>query len=61
MRNLIPIERQMLLAQVYHYAWYDEQAYIELQEFIKKWEDKCEIKAVISNQINQDDTTNTGA
>jgi len=61
MRNLIPIERQMLLAQVYHYAWYDEQAYIELQEFIKKWEDKCEIKAVFSNQINQDDTTNTGA
>jgi hypothetical protein len=61
MRNLIPIERQMLLAQVYHYAWYDEQAYIELQEYIKKWEDKCEIKAVFSNQINQDDTTNTGA
>lgn len=61
MRNLIPIERQMVLAQVYHYAWYDEQAYIELQEYIKKWEDKCEIKAVFSNQINQDDTTNTGA
>ena len=61
MRNLIPIERQMLLAQVYHYAWYDEQAYIELQEYINKWEDKCEIKAVFSNQINQDDTTNTGA
>jgi hypothetical protein len=61
MRNLIPIERQMLLAQVYHYAWYDEQAYIELQEYIKKWEDKCHIKAVFSNQINQDDTTNTGA
>ena len=61
MRNLLPIERQMLLAQVYHYAWYDEQAYIELQEYIKKWEVKCEIKAVFSNQINQDDTTNTGA
>ena len=61
MRNLIPIERQMLLAQVYHYAWYNEQAYIELQEYIKKWEDKCEIKAVFHNQINQDDTTNTGA
>ena len=37
MRNLIPIERQMLLAQVYHFAWYDEQAYIELQEYINKW------------------------
>ena len=61
MRNLIPIERQMLLAQVYHYAWYDAQAYIELQEYIKKWGDKCHIKAVFSNQINQDDTTNTGA
>lgn len=61
MRNLIPIERQMLLAQVYHFAWYNEQAYIELQEYINKWEDKCEIKAVFNNQINQDDTTNTGA
>jgi hypothetical protein len=61
MKNLIPIERQMLLAQVYHYAWYDAQVYIELQEYIKKWEDKCHIKAVFSNQINQDDTTNTGA
>lgn len=61
MRDLIPVERQMLLAQVYHYAWYDEQAYIELQEYINKWQDKCEIKAVFHNQINQDDSTNTGA
>lgn len=61
MRELVPIERQMVLAEVYHYAWYEDEAYIELQEFIEKWKVKCETKAIFLNQINEDDTTNTGA
>lgn len=61
MRQLVPIERQMVLAEVYHYAWYEDEAYIELQAFIKKWKLKCETKAIFLNQINKDDTTSTGA
>ena len=38
MKNLLPYERQMILAEVYHYAWYNDDAYLELIAFIKKWE-----------------------
>lgn len=61
MRDLLPVERQMILAEVYHYAWYEDEAYIELQEFIEKWKVKCLTKAIFLNQIKENDATNTGA
>jgi hypothetical protein len=51
----------MLLAEVYHYAWYSDEAYNELTAFIKKWETKLE-KPVFFNPINiTNDETSTGA
>ena len=35
MQKLLPMERQMLLAEVYHYAWYSSEAYHELRAFLK--------------------------
>jgi hypothetical protein len=45
MRELLPFERQMLLAEVYHYAWYNEEAYADLLVFL--------------TQINNNDTETT--
>ena len=61
MKDLLPYERQILLAEVYHYAWYSDEAYNELTAFIKKWETKLE-KPVFFNPINiTNDETSTGA
>ena len=58
MKELLPFERQMLLAEVYHYAWYNEQAYKDLLEFIERYENVID-KPVFFNQINNNDTTTT--
>jgi hypothetical protein len=58
MRELLPFERQMLLAEVYHYAWYNEEAYEDLLAFIKKYENKLD-KPVFFNPINNNDTKTT--
>jgi hypothetical protein len=56
MQNLLPMERQMLLAKVYHYAWYNEEAYKELLTFINHWEKHSEFKAVFFNQDSEEST-----
>jgi hypothetical protein len=58
MRELLPFERQMLLAEVYHYAWYNEEAYKDLLLFIEKYQTILE-KPVFFNPINNNDTTTT--
>jgi hypothetical protein len=58
MRELLPFERQMLLAEVYHYAWYNEEAYKDLLLFIEKYQNLLD-KPVFFNQINNNDTTTT--
>jgi hypothetical protein len=56
LQNLLPMERQMLLAEVYHYCWYSPEAYTEIKAFLKKWEKECEFKAVFFNQESEDST-----
>ena len=51
MKELLPFERQMLLAEVYHYAWYNEDAYKDLLTFIEKYSTVLE-KPVFFNPIN---------
>ena len=58
MRELLPFERQMLLAEVYHYAWYNEEAYKDLLIFIEKYQTLLD-KPVFFNQINNNDTETT--
>lgn len=58
MKELLPFERQMLLAEVYHYAWYNEQAYKDLLEFIERYENVID-KPVFLTQINNNDTETT--
>ena len=58
MKELLPFERQMLLAEVYHYAWYNEEAYKDLLIFIEKYQTLLD-KPVFFNQINNNDTTTT--
>ena len=58
MRELLPFERQMLLAEVYHYAWYNEEAYKDLLLFIEKYQTILD-KPVFFNPINNNDTTTT--
>jgi hypothetical protein len=58
MRELLPFERQMLLAEFYHYAWYNEEAYKDLLLFIEKYQTILE-KPVFFNPINNNDTETT--
>ena len=58
MKEVLPFERQMLLAEVYHYAWYNEQAYKDLLEFIERYENVID-KPVFFNPINNNDTETT--
>jgi len=58
MRELLPFERQMLLAEVYHYAWYNEEAYKDLLEFIEKYQNVID-KPVFLTPINNNDTETT--
>ena len=58
MRELLPFERQMLLAEVYHYAWYNEEAYKNLLELIERYQNVVD-KPVFFNPINNNDTETT--
>jgi hypothetical protein len=58
MKELLPFERQILLAEVYHYAWYNEEAYSDLLAFIEKYSTLLE-KPVFLTQINNNDTETT--
>ena len=50
MQRLLPMERQMILAKIYHYAWYNNEAYDQLITFVDHWEKHSEFKAVFFNQ-----------
>jgi len=56
MQNLLPMERQMLLAKIYHYAWYNKEAYDQLINFVNHWEKHSEFKAVFYNQDSEEST-----
>ena len=58
MKELLPFERQILLAEVYHYAWYNEEAYKDLLLFIEKYQNLLD-KPVFLTQINNNDTEAT--
>lgn len=58
MKELLPFERQILLAEVYHYAWYNEEAYSDLLAFINKYQTILD-KPVFLTQNNYNDTTTT--
>lgn len=58
MKKLVPYERQMFLASIYHYAWYNDEAYAELQEFLQRWSAISQPPTFI---INENDTTTNGA
>jgi hypothetical protein len=57
MQGLLPMERQMLLAKIYHYAWYNKEAYDQLITFVNHWEKHSEFKAVFFKQ-DSDESTN---
>ena len=58
MKELLPFERQILLAEVYHYAWYNEEAYKDLLTYIDKYRTLLD-KPVFLTQINNNDTETT--
>jgi hypothetical protein len=58
MKELLPFERQILLAEVYHYAWYNEEAYSDLLAFIEKYQTILD-KPVFLTQIPNNDTETT--
>ncbi len=53
MKELPAFERQLLLARVYHFSWYSDEAYAELLEYINRWEGKCEIKATFFEPLEK--------
>ena len=47
MKELPAFERQLLLARIYHFSWYSDEAYNEMLQYIRKWEEQCSVKAVL--------------
>ena len=56
LQKLLPIERQMLLAEIYHYMWYNPEAYQQILIFIEQWEKQSDIKAVFFKQDSEEST-----
>lgn len=56
MQNLLPMERQMLLAEIYHYMWYNPEAYQQILIFINQWEKQSEVKAVFFKPDSEEST-----
>lgn len=56
LQKLLPMERQMLLAEIYHYMWYNPEAYQQILLFIDQWEKQSEIKAVFFKSESEDST-----
>lgn len=56
LQKLLPMERQMLLAEIYHYMWYNPEAYQQILLFIDQWEKQSEIKAVFFKPESEDST-----
>jgi hypothetical protein len=54
MQRLLPMERQMILAKIYHYAWYNNEAYDQLITFVSHWEKHSEFKAVFFKQDSEE-------
>jgi hypothetical protein len=54
LQSLLPMERQMILAKVYHYAWYNNEAYDQLITFVNHWEKHSEFKAVFFKQDSEE-------
>jgi hypothetical protein len=52
-RELPAFERQLLLARVYHFSWYSDEAYAELLQYINKWDDECKVKVVLAQPEEQ--------
>ncbi len=46
----------MLLAEIYHYMWYNPEAYKQILIFIDHWEKQSEIKAVFFKQDSEEST-----
>jgi hypothetical protein len=44
----------MLLAKIYHYAWYNKEAYDQLITFVDHWEKHSEFKAVFFKQDSEE-------
>lgn len=56
LQKLLPMERQMLLAEIYHYMWYNPEAYQQILVFLEHWEKQSEIKAVFFKPESEDST-----
>lgn len=61
LQDLLPFERQMLLAETYHYAWYNQDAYNELKQFLNKWESQVGKPILFIQKTNENEPTNNGA
>ena len=52
-----PYERQMIMAELYHNAWYDQERFEEMYDLYNKWSSKplTERKFILPQKINDDE------
>jgi hypothetical protein len=60
MHSKLPFEKQVWLAEIFHYAWYSPEAYHEFNNLVLKWESIMG-KPLLYNQNEKNESTNTGA
>lgn len=59
LQTIVPFERQMLLAEIYHYAWYNAEAYQDLVKYAEKWANTMG-KPILNPKTEDNESNNTG-
>lgn len=59
MMDLLPFERQILLAEIYHYAWYNDEAYQDLLAYLEKYRQIAQRPNFLTPKTNNNDSKNT--
>lgn len=49
--EMLPQERMMFIAKIYHNIWYDENRFFVLNEILKSWDEKPIKDAKFFNEI----------
>lgn len=56
--EMLPQERMMFIAKIYHNIWYDENRFFVLNEILKSWDENPIKEAKFFNEIESNGDNN---
>lgn len=51
LKNISHYNYKLMMAKISHFCWYNREAFIEMQNFIDKWEKQNEVVAVFEATV----------